>query len=331
MSRSLGVVELIHSLLPDQSALLLGLLTQLGDVWFLFGATVVTYLFRPRDRERVAVVLGLALSTAALVEALKAVFALPRPTTPLATAELYPAALRGIFEATATGGGHGFPSGHATLSTVVLLGLAGAVRVGDARWRWLLAGGLVALVSLTRVALGVHYLVDVVAGVLIGLTVLAGVAWATEASPLDRPTTAFVIAATVGVAGVLVTAPTLGLDGSARPPHDSVVALGAALGALAGWQGLRLRATGTADPVAPDGDRLDTERWPPLRALLAVGPMLALLALVITGLVVGDEAAATAGLAGIGFGFAVALPVLVPEFDRLVAGYVPQWFRGETA
>ena len=33
----------------------------------------------------------------------------------------------------------------------------------------------------------------------------------------------------LGVAGVLVTAPTLGIDGSANPPHDSVLALGAGL------------------------------------------------------------------------------------------------------
>jgi len=327
VSRSLGVVDLLHSLLPDQAALLVGLLTQLGDVWFLFGATVVAYLFRPSDRDRVAVVLGLALATAALVEALKALFGLPRPTTPLATAETYPPLLRGLFEATATGGGHGFPSGHATLSTVVLLGLAAAIRFGDARRRFALAGSLVVLVALTRVVLGVHYLVDVVAGVCFGLLVLAGGAWATEASPLDRPTTALALAAGLAGGGVLLTATTLG---SGVPPHDSVLALGIALGALAGWQVLWLRASGTVE-TASRGESAATAGWRTGRLLLASGLLLALGALGAAGLLRADATAAMAGGAGLAVSIAVALPVLIPDFDRLVAGYVPRWLSGETA
>lgn len=70
-----------------------------------------------------------------------------------------------------------FPSGHVLSSTVVygsllLVFLPAVAR----RWRpWLVAGGagLVAAIAFSRLALGVHYLSDVVAGLVLGLAWLA--------------------------------------------------------------------------------------------------------------------------------------------------------------
>jgi membrane-associated phospholipid phosphatase len=327
VSRGLGVVDAIHSLLPEETALLLGLLTQLGDVWFLFAVTFLAYWLRPSDRDRVAVVLGLAIATVATVEALKPVFGLPRPPAPLASAGVYPPVLRGLYEATATAGGEGLPSGHATLSTAVLFGLAGAIRIGDARRRMLLAIGLLGVISFTRLALGVHFLVDVVAGTLVGLAALACVAWATAASPIDRPTTAFGLAVIVATAGVLLAATTAG----GTILHDPLLALAASLGALAGWQTLRLRrrasrvsATSASAPSSSGGERL-------LPVVVAGSVVLGLAALAVAGSIVGEWTAATAGVAGLAVVVAVALPALVPEFDRIVHGILPRRFRDGAA
>ena len=63
----------------------------------------------------------------------------------------------------------GFPSSHAQVATAVWLFIA--QRVGKS-WMWILAIVLIALISLSRVFLGVHYLLDVVGGALIGLAFL---------------------------------------------------------------------------------------------------------------------------------------------------------------
>lgn len=314
----------MHSLLPEEAALLLGLATQLGDVWLLFGVTILAYWLRPSDRERVAVVLGLALATAATVEALKPLFGLPRPATPLASAEVYPPVLRGLYEATTTAGGEGLPSGHATLSTAVLLGLASAIRIGDARRRVLVAIGLLVVISFTRLALGVHFLVDVVLGTLLGLAALAGVAWATTASPIDRPTTTFGLALAVAAAAVLLTATS---TAGGAVPHDPLLALCASLGALAGWQTLWLRTRSTLESATPEGGASPRRRQRLARASMAGAIVLGLATLAVAGAVVADWTVATAGAAGLGVVVAVGLPAIVPGFDGTVRELLPRRLR----
>lgn len=75
-----------------------------------------------------------------------------------------------------TPGGSSFPSGHALSSTAglgVLVLLAWFVPLPHRRWIALLAGLGVVLVGFSRLALGVHYLSDVVGGWLLGLAWLA--------------------------------------------------------------------------------------------------------------------------------------------------------------
>jgi len=327
VSRSVGAVDAVTSLLPEAAALPVGLLTQLGDVWFLLAVIVLAYWLRPADRNRVAVVLAIALGTIALVQALKGVFGLPRPATPLGSAGVYPSILHGLFDATATASGHGFPSGHATLSTAVLLGLAGAIRAGTPRRRAVVAVGLIALISLSRIALGVHFLVDVVAGVLVGLVVLSGAALAVRGSPTDAPTTAFVGAAGIGVVAVLVTAPSLDVGGLlAHPARDSLLSLGAALGALAGWQTYSLLDRGA---VSRSTGRF--ARPGSVRAGVVVGLPVLLLTGGIAGLLAGEGALGLAGAGGLCFAVAVALPALVPGFDAEIGAHLPEWVRAGNA
>jgi membrane-associated phospholipid phosphatase len=73
---------------------------------------------------------------------------------------------------------YSFPSGH-TAGTTVLYGFVAVLllsRVHERRWRVAIlagAGAMVALVALSRVYLGLHYLSDVVVAVIVGLLWLA--------------------------------------------------------------------------------------------------------------------------------------------------------------
>jgi len=227
--RAVGVTEVL-SALPGAVVVLFALITQLGDFWFTFLACGLLYwlgpwtpkLGRGLTRDRTAMVVALLAVAVALVVSLKGVFALPRPPgAGTAThAELLPAALRGVYESMATGEGFGFPSGHATLSLLVWGGIAWALRVGTRRQRTAVAATIVALIGLSRLVLGVHYLADILAGFAI-----AGAALGIGLGVLKTPGRVFGLAAVVAVVGLLVT-------GVSR---DSAGALGVAVAGAVIW------------------------------------------------------------------------------------------------
>ncbi len=135
-----------------------------GWVLVVVGAALVLGLVAA-GRARMALVVAIALVASSLfTDAMKDLVARPRPPDPVADA-----------------GGYSFPSGH-TLNSTVTYGIAALmvwrsalpspVRVGIAAS----LGVLVVLVALSRIALGVHYPSDVVAGWLAGMMVVAVVA-----------------------------------------------------------------------------------------------------------------------------------------------------------
>mgnify|MGYP000426806443 CR=1 FL=1 len=175
--------------------------TLLGDPLVLLALVAVGYWRAPpvaaEPRRAFATLVGVGLASAGLVLALKGAFALPRPP--------------GAAES-----GFGFPSGHALGAAAVY---GGAVRLFDRvdpTRRRVVAGALVAGVVLSRVALGVHYLADVVAGAVLGLTL---------ALVLTTPRRALVAAGVCGVAALVLARGQVG---------EAAVVAGGALGAALG-------------------------------------------------------------------------------------------------
>lgn len=133
--------------------------TSLGSFSILGIITVVAVLqlMLSGDR-RLAIYVGSAVLSGTIVSSvLKALFDRPRPDIPGAPH---------VFTAS-------FPSGHATLSSVVFLTLAAVLAVASSnrklRVLYLAVGALLTLlVGLSRIYEGVHYPTDVLAGWLIG-------------------------------------------------------------------------------------------------------------------------------------------------------------------
>lgn len=203
MTRGFGEVAFVEQL-PDAVTLAFGLVTQLGDVWFLTLGAFALYWFGRRDstitldsRRDSAYAVALLLGAYTLTLVLKALFGLPRPpgAEDAVAPTWLPAVAGPVYESFVTGHGFGFPSGHALTTTVVYGGLATTLRVWNARKRAMVASLVVGLVALSRVVLGVHYVVDVLAGVAVGLVFL----WAIDRYANGDPVRSFVPAVAFGL------------------------------------------------------------------------------------------------------------------------------------
>ncbi|WP_226481007.1 phosphatase PAP2 family protein [Natrinema amylolyticum] len=261
MNRGAGVLEAVRELVPEWGAALAAAVTQLGDGWLLLvlgiGASwAVAWrrtvhrgrqfgTDRPARRPDGAWILAVIVGGLAVMTALKHLFALPRPELATLEPAVLPSSARPQYRSIASAGGYGFPSGHAVGATVTYGLFALVLEAGTRRLRLAVAAVIVAAVCLTRLVLGVHYPLDVVAGVIVGGWYLA-VAWRLlERSPFDRTLTAFALA--LGLAGAAMVA-------SGRA--DSAVAYAAlAAGALAGWT--LENATSPFEPTAAERRRVD--------------------------------------------------------------------------
>lgn len=290
MSRGIGGVEGLQELLPEWIALFAAALTQFGDIWFLGLLLAVLYWsgrWRPDD---IVFVAGTLLTGLGIYRTLKLVFALPRPEGPPLDPALAPSLLRPFYEAVVTVQSYGFPSGHATNAAAVYLGLAAVLTVSRRRWRFAVAGALVTLVSLTRVILGLHYFVDVIAGGLLGASLVAVAVRTRRLVDGDRATPVLIAAVGVGVLHLAASGGTV----------QSYALLGAELGLLGGWQLVVLVGGRDADSP-PEPGSVGHHRGV---AVLAV----ALLVVAPAGFVLGEPSYA-ATLAGIAAAATVVVPV----------------------
>lgn len=214
MSRGVGLTTAARAALPPDAVAALAALTHLGDPPVLVAIAALAYWLW--DRDRGVHLLSLTICALALVVALKGLFALPRPPE---TLHAVPA------------DGYGFPSGHALGAAALIGGVAVSMESGSWARRSVIGGILVTTVAVSRVGLGVHYAIDVLAGVGTGLLLLV----VHRRLARDDPGRGFALAAVFALAG-LVTA---GLT------RDALALAGLAVG---GVIGLRLTPT---PPVPP--------------------------------------------------------------------------------
>lgn len=227
MSRGFGEVEFLQELLPEWAIAAAGLLTQFGDGWFLLVVMAAVFVFAEDCRTDIVALLGVTFGAVGLYRGLKHLFALPRPAlSPLDTDGLHPAT-EFVLELTATPVSYGFPSGHATGAAVVYLGLACILAVGTRRKRFATAAGVIALVAATRLVLGVHYLVDVIAGATLGAGFVALVFVASRRFvPEYRVQIAYATALPLAGFYLFTSDATL----------ESILLLGGTVTVFAGWQ-----------------------------------------------------------------------------------------------
>lgn len=218
MSRGLGVTEALRSGLPEWTLEAFTVLSLFGDLLVIGPALVALYAAdvwrtlsregpdRPLCSDRTALLVAVVLGGLALIVLLKEAFAAPRP----------PAELHAIEPSE-----HGFPSGHTMAATVFWGALVLWSTIGRRSSRFAVGAAVVALVGLSRLALGVHYLVDVLASVALGALYLAGVVRLGRGSPAR----AFAASIAIAVAAVVVT------GGGGR----AILALLGTCGGAVGW------------------------------------------------------------------------------------------------
>ncbi|RQG91507.1 phosphatase PAP2 family protein [Natrarchaeobius halalkaliphilus] len=216
MNRDVGVTELIRTVLPEWAGPIFEITALLGDelvVVGVLGILVVVDVYRSADSgsdhllsRETATLVAIVLGGLALTLVLKTTIDSPRP----------PASLQAVPRE-----GTGFPSGHTMAATVLWVSLAYWSDRFSARGRLLIASIVIAVVGFSRLALGVHYLVDVVASVGFGVGYLLLAAKATGLEPMR----AFATAGVLGVMALLVTA------GSA----DGWLAFVGCIGGAGGW------------------------------------------------------------------------------------------------
>ncbi|MFA1609528.1 phosphatase PAP2 family protein [Halobellus rubicundus] len=235
-TRGVGEVAFAESL-PEAVAAAFWWLTHLGNPYLLLSLVALAYLLGERagiPRRSAAFALALGLCAIGLTIGLKHLFALPRPPTSYR-------------------GGYGFPSGHALGSTMFWGGVAVLATRGRWRRRLGIAGAVVAVVALSRVLIGVHYLADVVAGVGIGIAfLLAAVALGPGFSSSD-PTGALATPEHRHVTALFGLAFLLGLAGLAVAPGESelLLGVGTALGGTLSWYRFGPQAAAAAIDPSP--------------------------------------------------------------------------------
>ncbi|GIH26504.1 phosphatase PAP2 family protein [Acrocarpospora phusangensis] len=141
--------------------------------WRVVIALTAVWLYVRGRRRLAAWAVATVVAGGMLVVAVKELVGRARPVLP---------------EPVASATGNAFPSGHAlnaTLGAGILLVLFLPALKGAARTlAWLAAGFLAVSVGFTRAALGVHWVSDVVAGLILGVAVLAATS---AAFAIDRP------------------------------------------------------------------------------------------------------------------------------------------------
>lgn len=156
--RDLGVTSVLAPHVPELLVPVLVVVTFFGSPTFFAVAapafSLVGYRRTALDRQSAFRFLAIAALVFGGTTLLKNGLTMPRP----------PASIHLVAE-----DGFGFPSGHATVTTGTLFALVAVVERRVEPWHLGAVGAWSVVIAATRVLLGVHYLVDVVAGIIVGL------------------------------------------------------------------------------------------------------------------------------------------------------------------
>jgi len=253
--RGVGEIAFVDAL-PEFVVVVFAAVTHLADPWFLFGLLAVAYWFAgdrvaASPRRAGATAIAVVTCAYAAVALGKAWFAVPRPPGAMGPADVptwLPALLSGWYEAQVLSDGFGFPSGHATGGAAAYLALALVYdRALTPRRRVVAAAAVAVAVAASRVVIEVHYLVDVLAGLVVGVAVVFGALWlagdprlrGSSGPPANReptaaldPTPAFLLASVVSLAAAGVAL----AGGHAGEVVEAGIGIATGLGGAAGWR-----------------------------------------------------------------------------------------------
>lgn len=151
----LKIFRMINNL-PETLSPFFWVVTQFGSFWVLCAITGVLIIIKKYRLSLRLFVTG--LTTFVLVALMKLEFVRPRPSYILDQVHIRELAI-----------GSGFPSGHAAVATVILLVLLPYIP-RTFRYASII---LVILVCLSRIYLGVHAPLDVVAGAMVGIAIVS--------------------------------------------------------------------------------------------------------------------------------------------------------------
>ncbi|WP_436924152.1 phosphatase PAP2 family protein [Halosimplex amylolyticum] len=278
MFRLVEASRAIREAVPPELVPVFWVVTLLGSAKFLMVGLSLAYWNDQRRRRELLAVISVAFVAVSVTLALKYWFGLPRPP---AGVQHYPVEPSPV----------GFPSGHAIAATTVYGGALIAMDEYRDRRTVLGVGALVALIGLSRVVLGVHYLGDILAGFAVGLVMLGVLAVAID----EGPAVVFGLAVALSIPAVLVTTET----------GDAALAVGGSLGGLVGaiWRSRAERFRSRAERATVN-----------VVGVGFVGGALIVVEAVETQLIV-----ASVANAALAFGI-VALPSIVGRFERLQPG-----------
>ncbi len=192
-------------------------LTHLGDGALLLVLGVLIYWFGARENRRDRVfVIAVGVAALALSAGIKGIVQLPRPELAFSP-QNYP--------------GYTFPSAHAMGSAAFYGALAVTMEWGTRLRRYLLAGSVIVVVAISRVVMGVHYLGDVMVGVLLGLALVA-IGVRTRKQGVFDPGPLFAIAVLIAAGAALLGSQVF-----------LTLTLGASVGGWIGWRYIEGRPT----------------------------------------------------------------------------------------
>ena len=252
--RGVGEFAVVDAL-PEFVVVVFAAVTHFADPWFLFGLLALAYWFASdrlvtSPRRAGATAIAVVTCAYAAVALGKVSFAAPRPPGAVAPADVptwLPGLLAAWYEGQALSDGFGFPSGHATGAAAAYVALALLYDRPWTPWKRIAAAGVIAVaVAVSRVVIAVHFLVDVVAGLLVGVAVVAlGLRLAgdprlsgtdktadlADPTPVLDPSPAFLFAAGVSALAVGVAV----VNGHTGDVVEAGIGVATGIGGAVGW------------------------------------------------------------------------------------------------